>query len=322
MDIAVENPELPLTALRDDPLRAIDDYPQILLRYTDNTITTSCQFHGRYTFRPPTIYVTRSTNRARDNFTVLHEYGHHLQKHTGPWVYQVLTKLTPFDRELLEERVADAFASSVLIPDSLLYASFAGTLSASHLASVHAASSASRHAVLRRAIDLATEPTCLVVTDLDGKVRAAESNSEDFYQPAKDSYQPDLERLSSQAGYGRSVTGYTREGLRYSTGTARSDLRIDTHSDQGGAYYFHVLTPTYRFGSQQWHDEEVECVNAACEEVFRAYPSIRHDSCGGYRCPNCSQCACEPQAAATCPRCFTELSAADMAAGRSEHEDC
>jgi Zn-dependent peptidase ImmA (M78 family) len=314
--------ELPVTALRDDPIRAIDEFPNILLRYSDNTITTSCQFHGRYTFRPPTIYVTRSSNRARDNFTVLHEYGHHLQKHSAEWVYQVLTKLKPFDRALLEENVANAFASLVLVPDALLLANFKGTVTAEHLASVHAASSASRHVVLRRAIELADGPTCLVVTDTAGKVRAAESNSEELYQPPKNSHQPDLERLSGEAGYGATGRGYTRQGLQYSTGTARSDLQIETHSDNTGVYYFHVLTPTYRFGTQQWDEEDVECSNAACERTFRAYPSRRHETCGGFRCPDCNQCACERRPAAVCLRCFTELSTAEVAAGKREHDDC
>lgn len=319
---AAEETSLPLDELREDPIRAIDEFPDILLRYSDGSITTTCQFHGRYTFRPPTIYVTRSTNRTRDNFTVLHEYGHHLQQHDEPWVFRVLTKLKTFERSLLEERVADAFASIVLVPDVLLRAGFTGTLTARHVASVHAASSASRHVVLRRAIDLADEPTCLVVTDSVGRVRAAETNSEQLYQPAKDSFQPDLLRLSGDAGYGKSVHGHTRDGLQYSTGAARSDLRVETHSDESGAYFFHMLTPTYRYGSQQWNDEDVECGNAACGVTFRAYPSRRHDVCGGYRCPDCNQCDCDRRPIAVCPRCFMELSAADAAAGLNEHDDC
>ena len=322
LGIAANHDDAALADLANDAIGVLGRCRHIDLRYGARRIETACEYAGRYRWDPPTIEVSQSRSRARDAFTALHEYGHHLQKNDTTWALDVLGTLPDFTRRRLEETISNAFASRVLIPDTVIDDVFTGTISAALLTELHNRTAASRHAIIRRAVALATTPTLLVVTDYRGDVTAAIANDSNLFAPPRGSHQPDLARLSAAVEVGRVSRGRTESGLQYSTGRTRSDLSIELAADRDGFHFFSVITPTYRFGSQQWDEELVECSNEACGATFTATPQNRHDPCGGNRCPRCGACGCERRATPICPHCTLELSAADTAAGRTEHEAC
>ncbi len=322
IDIAATHADASLEDLASDALSTLERCRHITFRYNLRRIETECEYAGRYRWDPPIIEVSQSRSRARDAFTALHEYGHHLQKTDVTWALDVLGVLPEFTRHRLEETIANVFASQVLIPSSVVSELTAGAVTAKLLTELHARTAASRHAIIRRAAGLTPDPTLLVVTDHRGDVVASVSNDSNLYTPPTGSHQPDLARLAATAAAGTAVHGRTEAGLQYSTGKARSDLNIELIPDKDGFHFFSVITPTYRFGSQQWDEESVECSNEACGTVFIATPMNRHDACGGHRCPRCGACACEHRGLPVCPYCTLELSAADVAAGRSEHDAC
>lgn len=322
LEIAGDHDDAPLRDLADDALTTLERCRHIAFRYGNRTIETDCEYAGRYRWDPPVIEVSRSRSRARDAFTALHEYGHHLQKTDDTWALDVLGVLPEFTRHRLEENVANSFASHVLISDVVLNELFSGNVTAQLLAELHASTAASRHAVIRRAAALTAEPTLIVVTNHRGEVVAAISNDSTLYTPPRGSHQPDLARLAATAHASGTTRGRTETGLQYGTGKARSDLSIELHPDYEGFHFFSVITPTYRFGSQQWDEELVECNNEACAATFIATPRNHHDACGGHRCPVCHACGCERRAVPICPHCTLELSAGEVAAGLVEHNAC
>jgi Zn-dependent peptidase ImmA (M78 family) len=323
LEIAREHDDASLEDLAEDALATLKRCRHITFRYGRRKIETDCEYAGRYRWDPPVIEVSESRSRARDAFTALHEYGHHLQKNDTTWALDVLGELPEFDRKRLEETIANGIAARMLIPDTLVDELFTGTLTAAFLSELHSRSAASRHAIIRRAVGLAADPTLLIVSDYSGDVVAAVSSDPDrLYAPAVGLHQPDLARLAGTVRGPGAVRGRTESGVQYRSGNSRSDFSVELAADRDGLHFFSVVTPTYRFGSQQWDEELVECANEACGITFMATPMNRHDPCGGHKCPACHACGCDRRAMPVCPHCTLELSAADLAAGRLEHEAC
>nr|WP_281369847.1 ImmA/IrrE family metallo-endopeptidase [Leifsonia psychrotolerans] len=307
------------------PVTALEDCAHIALRYSA-TVNSNCELAGYYHDSPPTITLHRSAVDGRDNFTVLHEYGHHLQQHDDEWAMGVLAELPNFEARLLEERVSDTFASAVLFPDKAIEHLLGSTLTAKFVAELYNGSAASRAAACMKAIEVAPPSTEAMVVQLDerGQVLFARSNSDNLFVAPFGSFQEDFSRLfqiaSERGGHSH---GTAESGLRYSTGNSRNDLNIDMALDYSGTVGFAVVTPTYRFGTASWMPEERECSSNRCGEVFLWTAEIGVClTCGVAKCPVCYECACERLAVAQCKECFMELSVAESSGGRVAHEEC
>jgi hypothetical protein len=77
-----------LAALRDDPLGTLARSSGIAVEIEDGLADTGCGGGGDYRPSPPTIHLHPATYR-RDNFTLLHELGHHLQQSHDEWGYSL-----------------------------------------------------------------------------------------------------------------------------------------------------------------------------------------------------------------------------------------
>jgi len=302
--------------LGDDPELALLRHPEVTIEY-DTSPLPGCSVYGYY--RPGTpavILVHPSLTPQRDNFTLLHEFGHHVQRMHVSWAdvrYSVPAK----QGAAIEERVADAFAAEVLLPTASMVAGEVG-LRATDLQALHRQARASRSAVAMRAAELSRndERAAVIVADVNGQVTFARAVGDDVRIPARGSIQPGIARAMIRALTNGGVSsGELSEGLQFASGWAEQDLSFDVALDDSGQYGFVILRSTQKFGPRtSWDVVEAQCPRSACELVYTVDSSI--EICGICRdpkCPNCNTCSCEPPAAAQCDRCFLALSLAEMA---------
>jgi hypothetical protein len=286
--------------LGEDPESALLRHPEVTIEY-DTSPLPGCSVYGYY--RPGTpaiILVHPSLTPQRDNFTVLHEFGHHVQRMHVSWAdvrYGVPTK----QGAAIEERVADAFAAEVLLPTASMLAGEVGL-----------------RAVAMRAAEVSRsdERAAVIVADLNGLVTFARAVGDDVRIPARGSIQPGIARAMKRAlANGGVSSGELSEGLQFASGWAEHDLSFDVALDDSGQYGFVILRSTQKFGPQSsWDVVEAQCPRSACELVYAVDASIEICGiCHDPKCPNCKTCSCEPPAAAQCESCFLALSLAEMA---------
>ncbi|MBM4589330.1 ImmA/IrrE family metallo-endopeptidase [Rhodococcus hoagii] len=313
----------PLDELSSEPEATLREYVDIQIRRTEN-LSAACPVLGLYRPSPPTIMLRPTGTWSRDNFTILHEYGHHLQQNDEYWAVDVLHPLGAVDRRRIEESVSDQFAAAVLLPRSVLEAHLSAGLTAVAVRDVCQNSSASRIATCVRSVELAprTDHAIVCLTDLDATIIFSTTTDDSLARLPRGSFQPDLLPLIQEAlEGGGTASGRAVQGLQYSTGNARADIDLEIAIDSR-QYVFVIARPHSRYGRQQWGSTEVECASPACAEVFVVDGGISScPTCGYPECPECSSCACE-RTVRTCSNCYLSLSAAEMAAGKVQHDDC
>ncbi|MEV1132331.1 ImmA/IrrE family metallo-endopeptidase [Agromyces sp. NPDC049794] len=303
-----------IPALGNDPERALEEHPEVRVEY-DTSPKAGCSVFGYY--RPSLggqaiIFIHPALTAERDAFTIVHEYGHHVQRQHAQWA-SVRHSLTTREGTKVEERVADAFAAEVLIPATAIGE---GSLTAAALSELYSAVRASRAAVAMRAAEIVAsdEQATLVVLDRRGVVTFARACGDDVFVPARGRVQHDLALMVSEAASrdGR-ASGRLAGGLQFASGWAQQDLRAEVALDETGTYAFGVIRPVQRFGRKPvWERVEWECARTACGLVFVVDETIEHcDRCDAPKCPDCSTCQCEPPQAAVCNGCFMELSSAE-----------
>jgi hypothetical protein len=320
-----------LDRLASAPYEVLEQHPTLAIEHSDEP-SDGCDVYGHYRPDPPTIHVVRASTFGRDHFTLLHEYAHHLQQHHPEWA-ETEWRIKPDALRLrITEAIANQFASVALIPDPLL-ASVSAVPTARQMAALHKSVRASRQAAIVRVTRASAHAAAAAgiaehffvsLVETDGTVVFSQKVGDDLAPPPRDSHQPDIQALfeSAYAADGN-ATRVTSEGITYSSGANRTDIRLDLHIAHDGGYAFVVGTKEHRYGSARWSKQTHLCSSAACEAEFIIDESvIRCSTCGTPRCPECRSCDCEATTSATCQRCFTELSAVDLSAGRTTHDDC
>lgn len=320
-----------LNHLATAPYEALEQHPTLTIEHSDEPVG-GCAVYGHYRPSPPTIHVVRASTFGRDHFTLLHEYAHHLQQHDPEWA-DIEWRIKPDALRLrITEAIANDFASTVLIPDHLL--TIVSTVpTARQMAELHQSVRASRQAAIVRvtrasahaaAAAGASEHFFVSLVEAGGTVVFSQMVGDDLYPPPRDRHQPDIQHLFQSAiAAGGSATRVTSDGITYSSGANRTDIRLDLHIAHDGAYAFVVGAKEHRYGTARWARRTHLCSSSACEAEFTLDDTItRCPVCTSPRCPECRTCDCETTATATCQRCFTELSAADRSAGRAVHDEC
>lgn len=287
--------------------------------HLDNETPGDCGVDGYYRPRDPVtgraaqLVVHPSSSLARDNFTVLHEFAHHLQRTHLAWA-DVWCLMPEREADLLNERVADAIASEILVPRERVTLA-ASEVSASTLAQAYSrARAASRSAVAYRALEDAapSDDVVVAVVDLRGKVIFARSAGS-VMAPRRAVVQECFAKLVKQAlaGEGR-ASGSLAPGLVAASGYVQEDLTATVALDASGEYAFAVVRPLHRYVASGWHRDEIECANPACGRVFEPDADTRRcRKCEQPCCPECGTCSCPPEATATCSSCWTVLSVAE-----------
>ena len=304
-----------------DPLGALHERPDIRVKLTQTFAHVGCSVHAYYDAQVslPEIVVLDTGGGRRRNFSLLHEFGHHLQQADRAWAFDVLANLGS-DRWTVEERVCDLFAAQMLLPEELVapHATNGRELQARSIVELFHASAASRSACCVHMCGMPGDHA-VMLTDLDGTIFFATS-SDAFYAPMRGTPQPDLEILIETAiendGH---ASGDAHNGLRYGTGRFRQDVYFDIAVDGNWAFVVAKATAG-RKGEQAW-----DLPDHDCDHCLQSHPpseiSRACQLCSTPVCPRCGSCRC-PKRSAYCTECFLALSLSEQDAGRTEHVDC
>ncbi|WP_094764332.1 ImmA/IrrE family metallo-endopeptidase [Luteococcus japonicus] len=305
---------LDFEALADDALSVLRECEAVRVEVQDE-LASGCGGGGYYQPTPPTIYLHPSTVR-RNNFTLLHELGHHLQQQHPEWAFALLD--LPEDvRRRAEEEISNAVATITLMAAVESEEESWGDHPAEVMAGLFAATAASRSAILNTVANRLPEKSkwILVLADIEGVVQIARTTYAD-YGPRKGSRQPGLCALAEEALEGP-VRRRFSEGLRYSNGTELHDMLAEAVLDREQRYVFVALKPEQRFGTGKVVSPVYECGNPACGKSFEARWVRRHcDKCGDPHCSFCDRCSCDPvQGRTTCPKCGLTVAPGEIEAG-------
>lgn len=306
-------------ALGDDPLVALQEYDEVAVSIEENLRPGGCGGGGYYRPDPPTIHLHRATGR-RDNFTVLHELGHHVQQRHSAWSW-VLMDIPPDERRSVEEAVANHFAAQILMPVSQDDRDASAHHPADVMAGIFARTTASRAAALQRVREMLPRRSrwMLAVSELDGVVTTSCSSYDDP-QPPTGFAQSGFRQIADEASEGP-VRREFHEGIEYRTGSVLDGMRIEAALDFEERYLFVALRPTAVNGTGTWTYPEQECSNPGCGSFFATQDSTgRCGTCLDYKCPVCRLCGCAiMERPAVCGQCNMAFTPAEKASG--EH-DC
>ncbi|OBA44001.1 ImmA/IrrE family metallo-endopeptidase [Gordonia sp. 852002-51296_SCH5728562-b] len=312
--------EFDFDTLRTDPLGTLAESDQLDLVFEDELPADQCG-GGYYRPQPPTIHLHVAMGR-RNNFTVLHELGHHLQQQHLDWAC-VLMDLPSQQRRAVEEAVSNQVAVQVLMPLTDDDHHEVALHPADFMAGYYGRVNASRSATLQRAKDMLRSRSSrwlLAVADIDGVVITSDTTYDDL-PPPKGLRQEGFRRLASEA-WERPARGAFTEGIEYQTGSLLDCMYIEAAMDFSGQYVFIALRPTTVSGLGKIVYPDHECVDESCGEAFQPSRSEgRCDACASFRCPACHKCSCATTLRRTtiCGDCCMEYSQAEMQSG---HHEC
>lgn len=302
-----------------DPQEALDSIPGLEVSWTHETPRRACDLGGVYDGDrdPARITLRVYQNERRNKFTALHELGHHLLYCDSDWSLRVLPTLGDRAR-VVEEKVANDFAASLLLPDEMVQRYLGSGVTAVGLREMLARTEASATTCCVRALSLPGDRLVMLAT-LDGGIWYSDSNGRP-YNPGKKVVQPSLATAAERALAEGSYTLLGGEGIRYASGRADTDVQVDVAVHEG--LVFAVVTST-RPDSRTWGGADWNEVCRACGEHFQVSMSAgKCAACDEWKCPECRGCECVNAKAVICPRCWIALSVAEASQGLETHTDC
>jgi Zn-dependent peptidase ImmA (M78 family) len=311
--------------LHTNALAELDAWTDVQVRRVPDTTTRNrCSVAGGYVYstNPPTLTITESLSPRRQQFTALHELGHHLQKHDARLA--VAVRKQPADNDAFEDAACDLFASLVLIPDDLLPPRPDGrSPSAADVVALFERTRASRAACCVRIAGQLGTYGVVTVLGATGTVSFAAAHGE-VYPPARGSSQASTPLVAAALRRGDDAR-VEDTYVQYRTGD-RSDL-LYGDAAWSGEYLITVAVldqPGWkqfappRIGSRQFAPRDWTC--EVCGEEFTP-----GETCAKCRTPRCSagHCTCTRAAERQCQRCF-QLLAPSRFASRADKvcRDC
>lgn len=315
-----ERPDLDWDTLRYTPQEALEGSNELHL-VIGSRLEAYCGGGGYYDPDPPTIYLNPALGR-RDNFTLLHELGHHLQQQHDRWACALLDIIDKTARTSLEEQVSDQIAQLALLPSSQGVIEPRSANPAALMAYAYRTNVASRSAVLHHvAHELGPNAKwILALADRDGRVQQARTTY-DAYPPAVGSLQPTFAELFEQAT-NQPVRRHLTRAVTYSTGTILRDMDAVAHLDDTGDWAFIGLQPHHYFAPADYEQLRLECTRPSCGNSFKPVDATEVcPDCAEPKCPQCRArtCDCGWIEARQCSNCFMVWSPAELA---KNHHEC
>ncbi len=205
-----------LEQMATDPFGVLRSRADVQVAYVESA-QPGCGVHGSYDGEttPPTLQVRRTYAR-HEAFTVLHEFGHHVQQALDDELGAAVIDHPEADK--FEELACEAFAALVLLPDDLVAElTPAAGASAETVAAYYANSRASRSACAVRALPSLIGGGVIAVLNDDGVVRWAASSSNSVFPPARGSDQSQTPLVARALQRRGDVVAHDETFLRYST---------------------------------------------------------------------------------------------------------
>lgn len=309
-------------ALAARPDDAVRDLFGIAVTVSARALQSDCGIDGLYFDRPPRIEVAASASRRRENFTVCHEFGHHLQR--GDDELMLLYEQLGAAGEAVEEDVADTVAAELLMPSDRVRTVIGGAgPRAEDVARLFDETQASREACCVRAAQTLRGPGYVVLADVDGTVRFAAAAGT-VYRVGRGAAQHDRHLL---ARAGRSGSARGTERLAYASGTLSDWMHADAVARRGFVFGVFTAAPPPWGGlsvlpSEGPRGADVSCPH--CEQDFEAF-GRPCGTCGDHRCTACGRCSCDPSPGRPdrlCAECFITKPASQFDGYAAVCSDC
>jgi hypothetical protein len=283
-----------LDLLREDPFEAMSlVVPDVRIELVDRLNATDCSVEGVYAESSRSITVQRAASFRRTRFTALHELGHDQARHSDD-VAREIAQLTEEAGRRLEEKIADAFAAAVLIPESAVDDVLAGRApKAQDVVDLfnHPGVAGSREACCVRMAQRMEGRGYVVLAEGD-KVRFCATVG-DVYRVARGASQPVGHLILKAADRGTAHDDNTR--LRHISGGETPEFYGQAVSDD--VYVFAVLTDSNTPPWGEWRPPRRTAASAPemfcpdCDEISEAW--ARCDVDPSHRvCSTCTWCEC------------------------------
>lgn len=294
-----------------DPAAVIVTVDGIVLEWvTSAELGSGCSVAALYSGQetPPRISVLRDTSEGRRNFSLLHEFGHHLCSRVTA-VAATLWELPDDEEGSFEEDLVDAFAAAILLPTDIVSSIFAVGVTAASVIRLWRSTTASREACCVAAAHRLPAPGYVMLLEPNGRSQFAARHG-DVLPIARGSVQS-ATRLQSavRGGIARGVDRPT-----FHSGVAGPQMHLDAGA--AGGYTFAVwVTDSPAWPSLSAPLDTVPVGHdghcSDCGEDFKSWKKPC-DTCGEALCPQCGACDCapggeRPVANRLCTSCFLSL---------------
>ncbi|MEO7261785.1 MAG: ImmA/IrrE family metallo-endopeptidase [Jatrophihabitantaceae bacterium] len=270
--------------------------------------------------RPPSIRVSNDLSAGRRNFSVLHEYAHHVRDNVTELVDALWEQTADAGAEL-EERVCDAFAARVLLPPDVVAEHLGTGVTAAAVMELIGTGRASREACAVAAAQRLPSAGHVMLLDSDGfAVFTATAGM--LPRVARSTPQDGVAVLRGVAGTARG-----RDRVRLASGVHSGELLVDVARSGGWTVAVWVEHSPPWGGLSIALDNRPVGVPGYCEDCAKEFLSFAAlcRRCGEPRCGDCGACAC-PAAASPgereCPDCHMLLPSGAFAAGSVCCRDC
>ena len=312
--------------LTDDPVTAVEVlFDVAVARCQPQTRGEGCAVDGTYDpGPPPRILVADDVTPARQRFTILHEFCHHLIEHDSR-----LNDLPIDDADRRDEAICNEFAASVLIPAEVVNQTLpTGVPTAKNVAALHDATRASREACSVAAVRRLRNPGCVILGTADGTAVFTAHNWATPWSIARGAAQgPDsllVKAVNRPSGRARGITR-----VRFASGNRSGDVHGDAFAVDDGWVYLVIVADTH----SPWVSglnvglidtgpdaEEVEC--GRCGDASRVWTAPCR-SCGDRTCPKCGRCSCQTgPALRICPDCNFQKTPSEFSGEAAVCIDC
>ncbi len=290
--------------------------------------TDACSCDGAYFYDQRAICYVATPRSRRENFTVLHEFCHHLVMSDD----DLLSELADADAEggvAVEERICDAFAGRILIPDEAVAAVLVGRRP--RAADVRALYDATAGSMEACAVRLAERISCegyVALLDRDRRqVRFASQSGEFDYVWRRGSPLP-----IDHPAWGAGADGtYVGEGDVIWSSRYRKRFWLDTVG--AGAIVIAVFSLDRYWPAAGLSLLGEPGVTRSTPQVYSgtcrhcggpAYGTWACEVCGDARCRVCKRCGCGAPAPATktCTKCHLTKGKAQFRAGAAVCREC
>ncbi|MDO4144209.1 ImmA/IrrE family metallo-endopeptidase [Clavibacter michiganensis] len=315
-------------ALTLDAIRELQQRTDLTLamvpEFVPRQYAEGCSVAGGYRWDPPTLLVTESMSTRRQQFTALHELGHHLQKTDMGLGTTIVEHDHP---EEFEDACCDAFAARILLPDDLvaLHTPPTGPTAIGAVELFHS-SNASRAAICVRLAGALQSPGVVAVLNRTGTVSFAAARG-GMLPPARDSDQRKNPLVSAALATDTPARAITRDNAQIWYRTGQSSNRLYGQAAWSADHLFLVQV---EYGASWLHYSPPR--DGTAERTTDRWDQCEH--CGAsftitFTCQRCRQprcpaghCSCTAASLHTCHECFLEKTAAQFPDGSTTCSDC
>lgn len=305
-----------------------DECAKLNLKYIECAAPLNQCIYGKYDKNKLEISVYITSSDFRNLFTLAHEIGHHFIVNSEDWLLISYEDRIGDRRGEIEEKIANAIASEILIPSPTYQKALPkDQISARNLASLYESVNCSPSALLYRVQQELNNTQKLIIgfSNLRGESFSSYSlmSGNDKLLPiAKGSTQEALavvgEVLENQSTY----IGVPHEPFMNKAGTSRGNFHVEAVRVQAEDLYFFCMEPSKSELSSSSKANKFcsKCLNEL-DDIFN--PTIRQCGvCKEYICAECSRCSCQEIECPPCEICFLTVSVAQASQGKKVCESC